>query len=89
MVLWDACVVKNHEYENKEWTKGQDTSFKSALRGGVHAANYRGCEFYHNLLKRLIDQQLQYHHIKFKHLSYQEMSSNKAREYNSHADVQH
>ena len=47
-----VCVKCGGSHNRKDCNKRRDTPAKCALCGGNHAANYKGCEHYHNIIKR-------------------------------------
>lgn len=46
-----VCVKCGGDHSTASCKKSKDTPATCALCGGKHPANYRGCEYYHNLLK--------------------------------------
>ena len=45
------CVKCGGSHNSKESKKSKETPAKCALCGDNHPANYKGCEYYHNLIK--------------------------------------
>jgi PAX-interacting protein 1 len=45
------CVRCGGSHNSNECKESKKTLAKFALCGGNHSANYKGCEFYHNLIK--------------------------------------
>jgi hypothetical protein len=49
------CVKCGGQHNTTTCKKSKDTPVKCGLCGGSHPANYKGCEYYHNLTKNRYD----------------------------------
>jgi len=45
------CFKCGGYHNSKEYKKSKETPAKCALCGGNHPANYKGCEYYHKIIK--------------------------------------